>query len=134
MSTRCEIGIYPEGDYIFNKPYMVFYKHCDGYPEGKYGMKELLKKVWKRISKIERFDDPSYFAAQTLYTIMRLAYEGRIGDGLGFGIQDGFGTQSDIEYYYAIFYNRIEVYATSFNDGTEKWTHKLIETIQMKED
>lgn len=127
MSTRCDIGIYPKGYIDLNKPYSVFYKHYDGYPDGKHGMINGLTKVLRHIQKIGRTNDESYFAAQFLYEMMRAQNKGKKSDGLGFGIQSGKDTQADIEYYYAVMPDRIECYSVYF-DNKDKAKYNLVST------
>ena len=63
MSTRCTINFCNEDDIVAK-----VYRHCDGYPNGQYGVKHDLKNffgdVLNECKNDPRFNDPSYLAAK----------------------------------------------------------------------
>ena len=65
MSTRCNIH------FINSYEDANVYRHSDGYPDGKHGVPETLKRFFQKVQKEcadtmygTRFDDPSYLAAK----------------------------------------------------------------------
>lgn len=146
MSTRCQIGVYESKDQELSKWSVLLYKHSDGYPDN---ILPLLIKYMKQFYATDsvsledkNYVDASYLSAWLIWflieehrDIMRdyhSQYEDHklykfdpTVDFLGHGISDDI--QGDIEYYYALYPNRIEVYDTHFEDEMGNW--ELIETI-----
>lgn len=121
MSTRCQIGIY---DFIkssnkdYRNPSVLLYKHSDGYIEGTL---PLLKRYVKRFLKNRGFWDTEYIGARLIQSLTneydrsgkKFAKEAGFkwrNDMCGFGICQNL--HSDIEYYYALYPDRIDVYDT----------------------
>jgi hypothetical protein len=142
MSTRCQIGVYPAKDSDLKDYTALLYRHSDGYPgteDGKeYGVLPDILPFIKEFLK-KRGNDAEYLAAR-LIQYMCNNYDGEMqefrakgnpvvfnSDMLGFGICNGF--HSDIEFFYAIFPDRLEVYTCGWDEGPEKWNK--IQTISL---
>jgi hypothetical protein len=140
MSTRCQIGFYENTTDKLNTPHALLYRHCDGYPKGVKGdLTEFVKFFIKG-----RGWDIEYLPARLLcYLIFkhtqdlpgqkRIDWDGReksdkYGGIHSYGICSPNGFHGDIEYYYAVFENRIEIYDTPFDAQPEDY--KKIETIE----
>lgn len=131
MSTRCQIGIYRGLDNI-SCPKVLLYKHSDGYPEGTI---PLLKRYVKKIKNIRGWDI-EYLGARLIQALTnrydrdgkRWAKESNYkyrNDMCGFGICEDL--HCDIEYYYALYPDRIDVYDVL---GSGSWNHmKLIKSF-----
>lgn len=132
MSTRCQIGFYyGDNEQPFNKPSALIYKHSDGYEEGV--MPELLEYL-KDPENARNIGDPEYLSAWYLYKLMGgFEEKGYTSMGrIGFGICDGI--HGDIEYYYAVYPDKVEIYETrgwdvDFDDFKLIKTVKLTKTI-----
>lgn len=135
MSTRCQIGIYESKDALNTEFEALLYKHSDGYPD------EVLPTLISVCSLFEErrgMTDTEYLSAWILVSFMGLHIKQSKGlakrftgtmhpdgiDCLGFGISKGF--HGDIEYFYKVSPNLIQVYETLCNDMHE-W--KLIQEI-----
>jgi hypothetical protein len=142
------------------KPNALIYKHSDGYPlektnEGeKYGMLVDLPPFLRKFNKLRGLDDAEYAAAQTLYFLIKKSNEHRIAwnkeckkhklyvnespqereryNFLGYGIDNVF--HGDIEYYYAVRGNELEVYSVNIQYGqpTSQENFKLLQTVSLK--
>jgi hypothetical protein len=115
MSTRCNIGIYEEKEEKLENPDVILYKHSDGYPEGTL---PLLKKFMENPKNDRNRYDYEYQSAWLLHTLINQGIE----DSITFGyetIHVGYGIckeiHGDIEYYYAIYPDRIETYKAGFD-------------------
>lgn len=123
MSTRSQIGFYESENTNLTKPDVLLYRHWDGYPEGV--LPDILPFLaW--FDKARGLDDIEYAGARLLQYLCNQAdkstlesakkYPNIIGKEiskgftgtLGHGICKGFHV--DIEYYYAIYQDRVEVY------------------------
>ena len=96
MATRCMIGFY-EADDKFSKPTALIYRHLDGYPEG------VLNDVIPILQDFDRnrgLDDVEYASA---WLVAQLK-----DDYPNIGICKHL--RGDIEYYYAVYPGRIDVY------------------------
>ncbi len=122
MSTRCQIGFYSETNQPLKKFDALLYKHSDGYPgelnEPDSGIVPLLMPFLIEFNKVRGLSDSEYAAAWCMhYLIDRIIkrYENSPSykDGvkyIGYGVcQELHG---DIEYYYAVYPNRLKVYKT----------------------
>lgn len=119
MSTRCQIGIYYMNSKLKN-PEVLLYKHSDGYPEETI---PLLKRYVKRFLK-RRHWDVEYLGARLIQSLtneydrsgkksakqLGYPYYNRM---LGFGISKEL--HYDINYYYALYIDRIDVYEANGN-------------------
>ena len=130
MSTRCQIGFYeskPKDAKELSKPEVILYRHHDGYPEG---VLPEITEFYNRFMKVRKFWDLEYMAARMLQNLMKNSddnLEVFIKDHslcpdwncLGYGISNQF--HRDIEYFYAISPEGIEVYDVPFDAGCEQW-------------
>jgi len=131
MSTRCQIAFYDDvKEDELNNFEALIYRHSDGYPEEPGVLPDLIKFFTKWI-KAGRMNDMQYTAARCLQFLTNLydkqvdlksmskdlikrMYPGGIVS-TGYGISGGF--HGDIEYLYAIYPDRIDVYEVSFGDN-----------------
>jgi len=153
MSTRCQIGIF-ENSKDLAKPDFLMYKHSDGYPEG---VLPLLEPFLKRFYQ-ERGFDPEYLMAWMVHEFIseRVKWQKRNHriyvkkdpamvryypkDGrcwVDYGVCGDRKLHGDIEYFYAIFKDRLEVYKADIpydlstkKDGKPKF--ELLKTIWLK--
>lgn len=140
MSTRCQIGFYEKQDKnIMTGWQALIYRHSDGYP-GDIDKEEggVLLDILPKLSKSTRKHDPEYHAARLLqalcndYDAWQADYEkehpqyGRDADGYyrGYGISKSFHT--DIDYFYAVYPERVEVHEPIFNEDGEIVNMKLL--------
>jgi hypothetical protein len=120
MSTRCQIGIYETADKKTNEYDVLLYKHTDGYPEG---VIPILEPIVKRFAKDRGISDTEYAAAWILYEFMEehvkynieasKEYKHKPSDGKDFlshGICGNKQLHGDIEYFYAVYPDRIEAH------------------------
>lgn len=115
MSTRCQIGFYtkkPTKSQLL-KPDALIYRHSDGYPEG---VLPDLEPIVCEFALKRGLDDTEYASARVLQQLCNI-YDSKMKewgyepDFLGYGICKVF--HGDIEYYYAISPERIDIYETS---------------------
>lgn len=145
MSTRSQIGLYANKDQNILKPEVLLYKHSDGYPEG---VIPIIKPFLERFAATRGITDWEYCGAWLMHALVEehiavmkdiqisqnctwLPVDGH--DFLGFGICSEI--HCDIEYYYRIYPNVIEVYETSFPRDDSKFTQqhfKLVNTIELE--
>jgi hypothetical protein len=146
MSTRSQIGFYkrkPKQNELKEWESLI-YRHSDGYPTGVLPDIIPFLKWWKSKRGI---NDLEYCAARLLqwlcneYDKHSKEFEKQIGktalsnDGdytgiYGHGICKGF--HGDIEYYYAIYPNSLQIYSVGFDEDTSKW--KLLATIDLEQE
>jgi len=139
MSTRCQIGIYDSKEKKLKDFKVLLYRHSDGYPEGVLPDIEPFLKWWKD----QRGLDDSEYVGARLLQFMCNQNDGH-GNGLekimgkntdytgiyGYGICKGF--HSDIEYFYRIYPNKLEVYEVPFMmENFDITKSKLIKTIEL---
>ena len=129
MSTRCNIGVYEEEDQKLEKPNIILYKHSDGYPEGTL---PLLKKFMENPKNNRNRYDSEYESAWLIHTLINQQIEDSIEYGynlphVGYGICEDI--HGDIEYYYAVYPDRIEVYKAGFDQGFRDF--ELIQTVNL---
>lgn len=128
MSTRCNIGIYEDEKSVLENPDIILYKHSDGYPENTL---PLLKEFMNNPLNERNRNDYEYQSAWLLHSLIndhiRMCIEHKYNENhIGYGIcKDIHG---DIEYYYAIYPNRIEVYNVPGFNG-EYRDFKLVEKV-----
>lgn len=103
MSTRCQIGI---GGHVDLEPEVLIYRHWDGYPEGV--LKDLIPFL-KKFDEKRGIQDTEYCAARLLQHFMKDDPEGF----LGYGVSSGLNFHSDIEFYYFIDIDKVNVYKVS---------------------
>ncbi len=136
MSTRCQIGFYPNEDTDLNKPEALLYRHSDGYPKGV--VPDILP--FLNFFQTERgIADIEYCSARLLQYLCN-EYDGNsVKDmlemqamGLGKGIDTkvnvltgtlGHGISKqfhwDIEYFYAITPTSLRVYKVVYTKAPE---------------
>lgn len=122
MSTRCQIGVYKNSDRDITKPSVVIYRHSDGYPDG--AGKDLLDIV-KRYKKQRSMNDSEYLAANILGFMKAeqinwansLEKYKETWEFVGYGICGDKKLHGDIEYFYAVYPDRIETYEQTGIDG-----------------
>ena len=128
MSTRCQIGIYDESEAKTHEPDALLYKHSDGYEEGTL---PILKEFHKKFRESRGFFDAEYFAARL---IQHLTNDADYADSMtGYGISKSL--HADIEYYYAVYPDRIEMYETGgllgATDEDDFKEFNLIKTVKV---
>jgi hypothetical protein len=134
MSTRCQIGVYAKTTDKLDKPFVLLYRHCDGYPDG---AGEVIKQFLPKFLA-DRGYDVEYLSARLLVALMRSHDALKDGDNLGYGICGDKILHWDIEYYYAVYPNWLKIYSVPSLAVSEKragWTHlKLMKAIRIAED
>lgn len=149
MSTRCMLGFYhseeTEERPDLEDPHTLIYRHSDGYPEGV--LPDIIPML-VYFSK-ERGNDPQYQAARVLQYMMNMsdknANEWRMRQTnnekkpfdiekadtyelLGYGIS--MELHGDIEYYYAIYPDRVDIYKVPMGESYSKFVH--LQTIRFE--
>jgi hypothetical protein len=139
MSTRCQIGFYKSQPIKNNldKPEVLLYRHCDGYPgtaDGKkYGVLAEIVPFLKHFHNTRGMNDIEYCSAWLIHHMIQshiygnkhIKIENR--DCLVYGICPKDCFHGDIEYYYAIYPGAIDVYGTRYSSGPK--TYKKIHTV-----
>jgi len=121
MSTRCQIGFYEPEVKDLNQWEALIYRHSDGYPDTQHGVIATVVPILKQFDKDRGLDDIEYASA---WLVAKLKT-----DYLNIGICKGF--HGDIEYFYAVYPDRMEVYDTRTMDSDpSQW--KLLQTIGLK--
>ncbi len=124
MSTRCQIGFYQPKTKDLNNFEALIYRHSDGYPEGVLPEIVPFLERWKKDRGLE---DSEYASARLLQHLCN-DYDGRMeviekrhGNNrmvfagiLGYGISKEF--HGDIEYHYAVYPDRVDVYQANLED------------------
>tara|TARA_Y100000310_G_C20020129_1_gene506993 strand:- start:3 stop:359 length:357 start_codon:yes stop_codon:yes gene_type:complete len=102
MSTRCQIGFYePDTENLQNFEALI-YRHSDGYPDSEHGVIATIKPILDDFNKNRGLDDMEYASA---WLVAKLK-----DDYLNIGISKAF--HGDIEYFYAVYPNRMDIYET----------------------
>lgn len=148
MSIRCQIGIYQKGEEDLKDFEVLIYRHSDGYPEGV--LPDILPYI--KLFLKHRGWDEEYLGARLLQ-YMTKEHDGYMGDFekqmskngikgysgelnsnhysfLGYGISRYF--HGDIEYFYAIYPDVVNVYKCHYSCEPKDWM--LIDTINLKEE
>jgi len=139
MSTRSQIGFYrnePNLNTLKNFDALL-YRHSDGYPSGVLPNIIPFLKWWKTARGL---DDIEYCAARLLQYLCN-EYDGRgrnmekiLGKNTDYTGIYGHGIckffHGDIEYYYAIYPNKLQVYSMPYDEKPENW--KLLGTIDLE--
>lgn len=133
MSTRCQIGLYEKQEDSLDKPTVLLYRHCDGYPEAAFKPIERFVKYFKSV----RGWDPNYMGARLLCYLIsthtqdlpgqmngdtRDKEDIEFGGILTYGICLPNNFHGDTEFYYAIYPRGIRVYRPRYSvnpDGYE---------------
>lgn len=108
MSTRCQIGFYePESKNLEDFETLI-YRHCDGYPEG---VLPVIVPILKDFDIKRGLNDVEYSSAWLV---------AKLKDGyINIGICKDF--HGDIEYFYAVYPDRVDVYETPFDSDCYDW-------------
>lgn len=153
MSTRCQIGFYEASEKDLNNFQALIYRHSDGYPgtpDGKEnGVLADIVPFLKWFDTKRGLDDTEYVSARLLqylcdkhdewarecaktheYTVENPGLTGFLGYGICKSMH------GDINYYYAVYPDQLEVWKPTHGDNYElsdcsKW--KLLDTIILKE-
>ena len=129
MSTRSQIGFYNEKEDLNSEYQALIYRHSDGYPESEYGVVEQLLPFLKEFKENRGIGDTEYCSARTLQYLCNITDNPKheYTKYLGYGISSNF--HMDIEYFYKIFPDCLEVYKCEWeqapNDYTLIETHKI---------
>ncbi len=140
MSTRAQIGFYRQGETNLNNWEVLLYRHSDGYPGyptgEEYGVLPDIVPFLRWWSRTRGISDIEYCSARLLQYLCnkideesnKKAPKGLTGT-VGYGICKDF--HGDIEYYYAIFPDRLEAYQipTTAPEITTEW--KKITTVRL---
>jgi hypothetical protein len=124
MSTRCQIGFYDESAAGLKDWTGLVYRHSDGYP-GKVDGSEygVLADIVPFLKTFPRKGDAEYTGARLLqylcneydkggYDKYETEKTGHKGGVLGHGISKEW--HADLEYYYAVYKDRVEVYEVNY--------------------
>lgn len=149
MSTRSQIGFYDKEptQKTLKKFEALIYRHSDGHPSAVLPEIILFLKWWgseRGISDTEycsarllqwlcnQYDDYSIKFLKKLNPPQHLSNDLSAGytGTLGYGICKNF--HGDIEYYYAIYPSKMQVYSVGFDKPSEGW--KLLATINLMEE
>ncbi len=142
MSVRGQIGFYSNNEMCLENYNILLYIHRNSTPE--YVI-PIIGSVLENKSKYRNYINYEYLSAWILYEFMskrvKLNLEkdkyivGIENDGipakdfLGFGISDRIHV--DIEYFYCIFPNRIDIFKTGCYTNVDKWNK--IDSVFLKE-
>lgn len=105
MSTRCQIGFYEPETEDLNKWEALIYRHSDGYPDTEHGVVATIKPILDDFNTNRGLDDLEYASA---WLVAKLK-----GGYLNIGICKDF--HGDIEYYYAVYPDKLEVYQVKWD-------------------
>lgn len=127
MSTRCMIGFYePEAVSLVDFVALI-YRHCDGYPgklnekgeEVEYGVLSDIMPILKDFNENRGLGDVEYASAWLVAKLKK--------DYLNIGICRAF--HGDIEYFYAVYPDKVVIYETPFDADWKQW--KEIQTVKI---
>jgi hypothetical protein len=138
MSTRCQIGLYSKKPKKITDVETLLYRHADGYPgseDGKeYGVLADIVPFLKRFNAKRGISDIEYLGAWLVHHMIEShMHENKfveINDRecLSYGVCGVEDFHGDIEYYYAIYPDCIDVYEADTNDINKS---KLISSINL---
>jgi hypothetical protein len=140
MSTRCQIGFYESKEKSLEDFEALIYRHSDGYPDTEHGVVKAIAPFLKWWKSQRGIDDLEYLSARLLQWLCN-NYDGKgyghfkEGDNeytgiYGHGICKDF--HGDIEYFYKIYPNAIEVYKVgNIWDKFDEKEFKLIKTVKI---
>ena len=112
MSTRCQIGFYEAEEKDLSKHQALIYRHCDGYPDDAGGVIATILPILQDFQKNRGLSDIEYAAA---WLVAKLKT-----DYLNIGISSGL--HEDIEYFYAVYPDRIDIYDIPFDKDYADFT------------
>ena len=130
MSTRCQLGIYEKKPEQVNlkKWDVLLYKHCDGYEEGV--LPDLIPFL-KYFKEHRGISDTEYCGAWLIKYLIDQSNDSpplEKYDCIGYGISNCF--HGDIEYFYAIYPNAVDIYDCGYSRDTLEW--KKIKTVEIQ--
>lgn len=103
MSTRCQIGFYEAGKEDLEDFEALIYRHCDGYPEG---VLPDIMPILRDFNQNRGLSDIEYASAWLVAKLKE--------DYLNIGICKAF--HGDIEFFYAVYPNKVVVYQVTNGD------------------
>lgn len=122
MSTRCQIGFYEESVTDLKDWTGLIYRHSDGYPGTENGSEYgVLADIVPFLKQFGRKGDAEYTGARLLQYLCneydKGGYENSFGEKgltgvLGHGISKVW--HGDLEYYYAVYKDRVDVYEVNY--------------------
>jgi hypothetical protein len=126
MSTRCQIAFYEKGSKLENWEALI-YRHGDGYPDTEHGVLADVLPILEDFDKKRGLDDIEYASA---WLVAKLKTH-----MLNIGICRDL--HADIEYFYAIYPDKIQVYQPinrfeDFWNNPETSKLKRIKTVKFK--
>ena len=135
MSTRCQIGFYERKEQAHDDFKALICRHSDGYPgtvDGKqYGVLPVIIPFLRWFAGARGISNPEYVSALLLQYLCN-EYDNPLEGGFtgvpGHGIC--LHIHGDIEYFYKVYPNAVEVYAVGCDNAPEKWT--LLQTVGLK--
>lgn len=161
MSTRCHIGFYENDEKNLDNFKALLYRHSDGYPDTKHGVLEAIVPFLEWFSKSRGIDDIEYCSARLLQflcnrydrhnvefrreqvannnvPVLPRVIEGYKKEAdeiekwtgtLGYGISNQI--HGDIDYFYAVRPQSLEVYSVSYGDLPQSEKYHLEQTISI---
>jgi hypothetical protein len=156
MSTRAQIGIYekrPTAKQLLKKWEVLLYRHSDGYPgnheTGEYGVLSDIVPFLRWFDKNQGISDTEYAGARLMQ------YMCNLHDGVMKDIEDrmrrsgnphsdvhGYGTLGygvcktlhlDIEYFYAVYPQGVDIYRTNIHNKPVETDFDLIQTVPLED-
>jgi hypothetical protein len=123
MSTRCQIGFYASKPTNVETHEVLIYRHCDGYPDG---VLPDITPILKDFAEHRGLDDIEYASAWLVAKLKDSYWH--------IGICGRHGFHGDIEYYYAVYPDAIDVYDVTRNwkDPREDARFTLLQTVSLK--
>ena len=116
MSTHCQIGFYESNEPNLNRPRVLLYRHAYGYPGGPEGVLATIVPILEDFDNVRGLRDIEY-ASAWLVKQLKDSY-------LNIGIC--WGLRYDIQFYYAIYPDRLDVYgAQGWDEAVDEATHQL---------
>ena len=129
MSTRCQIGFYEPDAKSLDDFEVLIYRHSNGYPDTEQGVLADIVPTLEQFDKNRGLDDIECSAAW-LVTKLTVAQIDKYLDSqcprlsfLEIGICKDF--HPDIEFYYAIYPDRIDVYSVNLPYANSNVTPKI---------
>jgi len=116
MNTRCQLGFYELEEENLENWEALVYRHTDGYPDAV--LADLLP-ILEDVREMGGFFDIEYLSA---FVVSELKTDFR-----NIGISKHF--HGDIDFYYAIFQDRILIYQCRYSQPHIEW--RLIKTISL---
>ena len=116
MATRCQLGFYDLEEENLESWQVLLYRHTDGHPDSV--LADLLP-ILKDVREMGGFFDIEYLSAWIVSELKT--------DYKNIGISKEF--HGDLDYYYAIFEDRILVYQCRYGEPYSQWA--LIRSVKL---